>query len=285
MRAVSFRSEKLIKICRQITGAALFDYMILVFIVINAIVIGIETSPRMANEFGIFFALFHKFVLGVFMLEAFLKIMAEAPRFDRYFRQGWNIFDFSIILLSLLPISGRFAMAARLVRVLRVMRIISVLPELRLIVATLLRTLPSMGYIVMLLGVLFYIYGIMGHYLFRETDPMRWGNFGASLLTLFGVVTLETWVDAMSSLLPTHPFAWIFFVSFIIVGTFMFVNLFVAVVINNLVEAKNEKLSEADLPVTNKELLKELRDTKNALIRLENRLNGNNAIIFEESHR
>ncbi len=269
---VLFHSAKLNKICRQITGSVLFDISILLLIIINAVVIGIETSPRIVESFGHYFEWFHHFILIVFILEAFLKIIAEAPRIDRYFRQAWNLFDFSIIVLSLIPASGQFAMTARLVRVLRVVRIISVLPELRLIIATLLRTLPSMSYIVILLGVLFYIYGIMGYYLFRETDPARWGTFGSSLLTLFGVVTLETWVDAMSAVLPAHPFAWIFFVSFIIVGTFMFINLFVAVVINNLVEAKKERLSEMDLPVTKKELLKELRDAKEALVRLENRL-------------
>jgi voltage-gated sodium channel len=263
---------KLNKICRRITEAVFFEILILSLIIINAIVVGVETSPGIVEKFGHYFEWFHRFILIVFILEAFLKIMAELPRIDRYFRQVWNLFDFSIIILSFFPASGQFAMAARLVRVLRIVRIFSVVPELRLIIATLLRTLPSMSYIVILLGVLFYIYGIMGYYLFRETDLARWGTFGSSLLTLFGIVTLETWVDVMSAVLPAHPFAWIFFVSFIIVGTFMFINLFVAVVINNFVEAKKERLSEMDLPVTKQELLKELRDTKDALVRLENRL-------------
>lgn len=260
-----------IKNCQKIVHSQLFENAIIGIIIVNAIVIGLETSKQLVADYGAWFILFHKVILGIFIVEALLKITAEAPRIDRYFRQGWNIFDFSIIILSFLP-SGQFAMTARLVRVLRVARLITVIPELRLIIFTLLRSLPSMFHIVILLGVLFYIYGVTGYYFFHTTDPENWGNLGASLLTLFGVVTLETWVDVMSVLLPTHPFAWIYFVSFIVMGTFMFVNLFVAVVINNLAEAKEEKLKELESVPSKDELIKELEDTKNALMRLERKL-------------
>jgi len=258
----------------------LFDYLILSLIIINAIVIGLETSAGLTREYGIIFEWIHRFIFTAFIAEAFLKITAEAPRFSRYFRQGWNVFDFTIILLSLLPMGDRFAMIARLVRVLRVARIVSILPELRLIISTLLRSLPSMIHIVMLLGVLFYIYGVTGHHFFHGTDPAHWGNLGTSLLTLFSIVTLENWVNIMSVVLPVHPFSWIYFVSFIVIGTFMFVNLFVAVVINNLSEAKKEKLEEMELPGTKQDLLKDLRDTKEALLRLEAKLDNKKTDIM-----
>lgn len=260
-----------VQFCKKTVSSPLFDQAILAIVVINGIVIGLETSPTLHDRFGSLFLLLNNVILYIFVAEAMIKIAAEAPRCDRYFRQGWNIFDFTIIVVSFLP-TGQFATLARLVRVLRITRIISAVPELRLIIATLLRSLPGMAHIVALLAVLFYIYGVTGYYLFHKIDPAHWGNLGACMLTLFGIVTLETWVDKMSAVLPAMPYAWIYFVSFIVVGTFTFINLFVAVVINNLADAKQEKLDELKSPVSKEELLKELRATKEALARLETKL-------------
>lgn len=263
--------SKLIQLSKNIVKNPLFEKIVLTIVVINGIVIGFETSQTLYDRYTSVFHLFNHIILGIFILEAIIKILAEAPHFGRYFRHGWNVFDFTIIVLSFLP-TGQFATLARLVRVLRITRLISAVPELRLIIATLLRSLPGMGHIVMLLAVLFYIYGVTGYHLFHKVDPHNWSNLGAALLTLFGVVTLETWVDKMSAVLPAMPFAWIYFVSFIVVGTFTFINLFVAVVINNLSEAKAEKLQEIIDPISKEELLKELQATKEALVRLEARL-------------
>lgn len=262
------------KVCRLITEAPWFDRAILSLIAVNAIVIGLETSPAIESRFNHYIELFHGLVLGIFVLEAVLKIAAQAPRIDRYFRDGWNVFDFLVVVLSFVPFTDKYALVVRLVRVLRVVRVMTVLPELRLIIATLLRTLPSMGHIVVLLGLFLYIYAVMGFYLFSQIDPVHWGNLGASLLTLFGIMTLETWVDVMKGVLPVVPFAWIFFVSFIVVGTFMFMNLFVAVIINNLVESKNEKVPEEDL--SKEALTREMREVKSLLLRLEKRLADKN---------
>ncbi len=264
--------KNIVNFCKKIVTAPAFDKLIISIIIVNAIVIGLETSPRLIEQFGHLFELFNAAVLVVFVVEAALKITAEAPRIDRYFRRGWNVFDFTIVVLSLLPAVGQFATAARLVRILRVARLISMVPELRVIIWALMRSLPSMLHIVMLLGVLFYIYGVIGFYLFHVADPVHWGNLGSALLTLFGIVTLEAWVDVMRLVLPVYPFAWLYFISFIVVGTFMFVNLFVAVVINNLSDAKKEALEDLNVPVTKDELLKELRETKEALLRLEQKL-------------
>ena len=270
---MSILLENKVELCRKIVKSPVFDRAIIGVILLNAVVIGLETSPAMTGSFGTVFEIFNTFVLMIFIVEAVLKITAEAPRVDRYFRQGWNIFDFTIIVVALLPTVGQFATAARLVRILRVARLFSMVPELRLIIGALLRSLPSMVHIVMLLGVLFYIYGVAGYYLFHKADPAHWGNLGISLLTLFGIVTLETWVEVMRAVLPVYPYAWVYFISFIVVGTFMFINLFVAVVINNLTDAKKEALEELREPATKNELLRELRDTKEALLRLEEKLN------------
>ena len=171
-------------------------------------------------------------------------MIAVAPKVQRYFQNGWNLFDFSIIVFSLLPATGQFAMIARLARLLRVMRLISTVPKLRLIVSTLIRSLPSMGHVILLMSVIFYIYAVSGYHLFHEHDPEHWRNLGISLLTLFRVVTLEDWTDVMYTAMEWHPMAWMYFVSFVVVGTFVVVNLFIAVVLNNLEEAKHEQLEE-----------------------------------------
>ncbi len=163
-------------------------------------------------------------------------------------------------------------MIARLARLLRVLRLVSTIPELRLIVSTLVRSIPSMIHVMTLMSVIFYIYAITGYQLFHEHDPTHWRSLGISLLTLFRVVTLEDWTDVMYTAMDFHPLSWMYFVSFVVLGTFVVINLFIAVVINNLDEAKAERLAELQGPVTQKEILTDLRDTQKALKRLEERL-------------
>lgn len=129
-----------------------------------------------------------------------------------------------------------------------------------------------MANIVLLMGIIFYIYAILGYHLFHQHDPEHWRNVGIALLSLFRVVTLEDWTDIMYRAMELHPATWIYFVSFVIVGTFVVVNLFIAVVLNNLDNAKREQLDELSNPVSRSELLRELNGTRQALIRLEQRL-------------
>jgi len=163
-------------------------------------------------------------------------------------------------------------MIARLARLLRVARLISTIPELRLIVSTLIRSIPSMGHVLLLMSIIFYIYAVAGYHIFHEHDPTHWRNLGISLLTLFRVVTLEDWTDVMYKAMELHPLAWMYFVSFVVVGTFVVINLFIAVVINNLEEAKHEKLEELQAPTTREEILHELKQTQEALARLQHKL-------------
>ncbi len=256
----------------QIVSALWFERVIIAFILVNGVILGMETSPYLVAEYGTLMHFGNHLILGIFVLEAVLKMIAVAPHVDRYFRDGWNVFDFSVIVFSLIPATGEFAMIARLARLLRVVRLVSTIPELRLIVSTLVRSIPSMMHVMTLMGVIFYIYAITGYQLFHEHDPTHWRSLGISLLTLFRVVTLEDWTDVMYAAMEFHYLSWIYFVSFVILGTFVVVNLFIAVVINNLDEAKAERLTELQGPVTQKEILKDLRETQKALKRLEERL-------------
>lgn len=259
---------------KRVVDGRWFEPAMIGLILFNGVLIGLETSKEFVASYGDWLHLGNDIILAVFIAEAALKLTAVAPRFSRYFGDGWNLFDFSIIVLSLLPATEEFALVARLVRVLRVLRLVSAVPQLRLIVATLVRSIPSMGHVLTLMSIVFYIYAVTGYHLFEEHDPEHWGTLGTSLLTLFGIVTLEGWVQVMETALEAQPWAWIYFVSFVLLGTFVMLNLFIAVVINNLDASKEAELEALRNPVTHDEVLRELERTRNALADLQRRLEG-----------
>lgn len=254
---------------KPIIASLAFEYFIVALILFNAVILGLETVPAIVDKYGELLFLANDIILLIFTVEAIIKITAVAPKFKLYFGNGWNLFDFSIVVVSLLPGTGEFAMIARLARLLRVARLISTIPELRLIVNTLIRSIPSMGHVMLLMGVIFYIYGIAGYHFFHEHDPTHWRTLGISLLSLFRIVTLEDWTDIMYIAMEMNPWSWIYFISFVVIGTFVVVNLFIAVVLNNLEEAKQERLDELNAPATKKEIIRELRQTQEALQRLQ----------------
>ena len=219
-----------------------FEYVIVALILCSGVLLGLDTVETIVERYGTWLELGQQAVLAAFIVEAALKLFAVSPRFGRYFRDPWNVFDFTIIVLSLIPAIGVWALVARKVRLLRVLRLVSAIPELRLLVTTLVRSIPGMLHIVALMGALSYIYAIIGYQLFHEHDPTHWHNLGISLLSLFRVVTLEDWTDIMYTAMELHPLAWTYFVSFVVLGAFIIFNLFTALVINNLDEAKRERL-------------------------------------------
>jgi voltage-gated sodium channel len=257
---------------RRLVEAPSFEAWMVGLILVNAVIIGMETSRELTAGYGRWLELINDLILAVFVVEAALKITAVAPRISRYFGDGWNLFDFSVVVASLIPATGEFALVARLVRVLRVLRLVSTVPQLRLIVATLVRSIPSMGHVLLLLAIIFYIYAIIGFQLFHEDDAEHWGTLGASLLTLFQIVTLEGWVEVMNKALENAPWAWIYFVSFVLLGTFIVLNLFIAIVINNLEASKAAEMEELRQPTTHEEVLRELERTREALTSLQRRL-------------
>ena len=177
-----------------------------------------------------------------------------------------------MIVFALVPATGQLALVARLARLLRVLRLVSVNKDLRLIVTALVRSIPSVGHVMMLMGVIVYIYAIIGYHLFSEHDPENWRNLGISILTLFNIITLEGWTVVMLTAMDLNPLAWIYFVSFVVMGTFVVINLFIAIIINNLDDAKLERLRDLEEPVSREELLREIRTTRDALQRLEKRI-------------
>ncbi len=261
-------------LARSITGQRWFEYAIISFILLSALVLGLGTVPVLAARYGAWLEGAHHTVLAIFILEAVLKIIAVAPRIGRYFTDGWNLFDFSIILLSLIPATGELALIARLARLMRVLRLISTIPKLRLIVDTLLRSIPGLGHVMLLMSIIFYVYAIVGYHLFHQHDPEHWGNLPLAMLTLFRVVTLEDWTDVMYTALEFYSWAWIYFISFIFMGTFVIINLFIAVVLNNLDETKAEQAEALAARATRDDLLAEFAAIQLALARLRKRMEG-----------
>ena len=259
---------------QRIVASPWFNHGITGVILLNAAVIGLDTSDAAASRFGEGLGAANQVFLGIFVIEALIKMAAHYPRIERYFRDGWNVFDFAIIVVSLLPSTGELATLARLARLLRVLRLVSALPELRLIVTTLIRSIPSMFNVMALLSIIFYVYAVAGYHLFHEVDPTHWRNLGIALLSLFRIVTLEDWTDIMYAAMEAHWWAWAYFVSFVVMGTFVVVNLFIAVVLNNLDEAKQERLAELRSEPSYKEIVAELERTRTTLTRLEQRLGG-----------
>lgn len=266
--------DRIRHLAQRITGARAFEYAIIVLILTSGALLGLGTSPDIVDRYGDALVLGNQLILGVFIVESALKMTALAPLPQRYFRDGWNVFDFAIIVFALIPATGSLAMIARLGRLLRVLRLISAIKELRLIVGALVRSIPSVANIMMLMSIIVYIYAIIGYHLFHEVDPTHWRTLGISLLSLFRIITLEDWTDIMYAAMEHHGLAWLYFLSFVVGGTFVVANLFIAVVINNLDKAKVDQLQSLQEPVSQEELLRELRSTQETLRRLEDRLVG-----------
>ena len=180
-----------------------------------------------------------------------------------------NVFDFLIVAASMLPEVGAFTTVARLARLMRITRLISVHPELRLIVSVMVRSITSMGHVVLLVCLLLYVYGILGYHLFGLHDPQHWGTLWRSLMTLFQMLTLEGCVEIQAASLQAVPWAWLYYTSYVIIAVFVVINLFIAVVLNNLEAAKTEHQAQADARNPEHSLLTRIDAMKQMLDELE----------------
>ena len=226
--------------CRELVQHPYFSRFILGVILLNALVIGAETYHDFYQSYFHYLSLLDEICLTIFLIEIGLKIVAVGG-LRNLFKDRWDAFDFCIVVLAVAPYGMTEAGLARIFRLLRVIRAVTYLGQLRLLVFTLLRTLPSLGNIIILMSLLFYFYATIGATIFGKAMPEEFGNLGNAALTLFGVVTLEGWVDLMEKASQAQPFAWVYFVSFILFGTFIIINLFVAVVVSNLEQSFREQ--------------------------------------------
>jgi voltage-gated sodium channel len=215
------------------------ERVIMSLIVINAVILGLETSKTMMASYGWLLEILDHIILAVFVVEIAARVTVHRLAF---FRDPWSVFDFIVIGIALVPATETFSVL-RSLRVLRVLRLITGVPTLRRVVAGLLAALPGMGSIVFLIGLIYYVFAIMATKLFGGDNPNLFGTLGDSLFTLFTVMTLEGWTnDVARPVMQNHPYAWVFFVVYIVITTFMVLNLFIGVVVN----AMQEEASKAD---------------------------------------
>jgi len=185
-------------------------------------------------------------VLAIFIVEIALKMAVHGRQPWHYFRDGWNVFDFTIVALCCLPMNAQFAAVLRLARALRLLRLVTALPRLQLLVGALLKSLGAMGYVGLLLALMFYIYGVAGVHLFREADAGHFGSLKAALLSLFQVITLDNWSEIYRASRSGAPVATpLYFISFILLGTMIMLNLFIGIVMNSMSEMHTE-IAERD---------------------------------------
>jgi len=203
------------------------------------------------------------FITFVFLTEILIRMIAEKSLID-FFKSSWNVFDFVIVAISLIPIESLDSiLLARLVRVFRLLRLVSFIPQFRILIESFITAIPRVGYILLFMFVEFYIFAAIGSILFSEVSPMHWGNVGLAMLTLFQTATLEGWPDLMYQSLEVQSFSWIFFVVFIILNSLVFMNMIIGVIIDVIVKA-----NENDSP----ENIKLLNEINNRLEKIESNL-------------
>lgn len=203
--------------------------ILLALILVNAVILGLETSSDIMAAVGPFLIALDKAILAVFVAELSIRLFVH--RFA-FFKDGWNVFDFIVVGIALVPASGPFAVL-RALRVLRVLRVLTFVPSMRKIVGALIKSLNGMLSIAMVLGLVYYVAAVMVTKLFGEAFPEWFGSLGASLYTLFQVMTLESWSMGIARpVMEAFPYAWAFFIPFILIATFTMLNLFIAVIVN-----------------------------------------------------
>jgi len=231
---------------RRIIHAPHFQRFIIATIILAGVLAGIETDAAMIAAHGPLLRTLDAIILGIFIIEAALKLTAHMPRPLDYFRDGWNVFDFLVIVLCLLPMDSQFAVVLRLGRTLRLLRLVSALPKLQLLVGALIKSFSSMGYVGLLLGIMFYIYAITGVHLFGNHDKEHFGSLGLAFLTLFQTITLDDWKFLFASAKGSSPVvAAAYFVSFILLGTMIMLNLFIGIIMNSMSEMHTELEEQA----------------------------------------
>lgn len=209
----------------------LFEFTVISIIIFSALVTGARTYNIDSTMTDVV-AWLDMFITVFFLVEIVIRLAAE-PRFFDFFKKGWNVFDFIIVTISLIPIEGNdTVLLARLLRIFRVLRLISVIPELRILISALIKALPRMGYIVLLMFIIFYIYAAIGSILFETINPVLWGDISIAMLTLFRIATFEDWTDVMYETMTEYPLSWIFYLSFIFLTAFIFLNMMIGVILD-----------------------------------------------------
>lgn len=228
---------------KRLLESSLFQNGIILLIVINSLLIGLETSDYWMLHYGYFIDQVDLIILGVFVVEIILKLVVYHYRF---FKNAWNVFDLMIILISVVPAASSFTVF-RAFRILRTLRLVKNVPKLRFIIESLLKAIPSIGWIVALLLMIFYVFAVLGTNLYGEQFPVWFGSLGKSMFTLFQIMTLESWSSGIARpVMSEVPIAALYFIVFILVATYTTLNVFIAIVVNTMNEMHHQEIMEED---------------------------------------
>ena len=224
----------------EFVESRLFTAFVTAVIIVNAVTLGLETSPAMTGSIGPLLHLTDTVALWIFTAELALKLRVYGARF---FRDGWNVFDLIIVTVAWIPAAGPLSVL-RALRIMRVLRLVSVIPSMRNVVGALFNALPGMGSIVAVLLLVFYIAAVMATNLFGNAFPGWFGSIGTSMFSLFQIMTLESWsMGIVRPVMEVYPHAWMFFVPFIVITSFTVLNLFIALIVNSM-QLLNSETSE-----------------------------------------
>ena len=222
--------------------ASLVQRSLIALILLNALVLGLETSQTLMAQWGDWLQMADQAILAVFVIEIALRLLVHRLA---YFKDAWNVFDFVVVAIALVPASGPLAVL-RALRVLRVLRLITLVPSMKRVVGGLLSALPGLGSVSMIIGIIFYVAAVIATQLFALQFPALFGDLGRTAFTLFQVMTLEGWaMEVVRPVMAVYPWAWVFFFTFILCSTFTLLNLFIAVIVN----AINQESSVATPPL------------------------------------
>lgn len=230
---------------QHIRDNKVFELFVISVIILSSLLIGVRTYDL--PDAAITFLWVMDYGVTVFFLIEILIRMAAEDRLKDFFKKGWNIFDFTIVVVSLIPLDdSEYALIARMLRLFRVMRLISFIPELRVLVSALITALPRMGYVALLMFIIFYLYAVIGNLMFASINPNLWGDLGISLLTLFRVATFEDWTDVMYETMAVYSLSWIYYLTFIFFSAFVFLNMMIGIVVEVLDEEHKKMLAEEE---------------------------------------
>ena len=218
----------------------LFEFSVIGVIILSSLLIGIKTY-NIDPDYLLILEILDVGVTLFFLSEISLRFISSTNK-KRFFHNAWNVFDTLIVVVSLIPVDqSEYALLARLVRIFRVLRLVSAIPELRILVGALLKALPSMGYVLLLMFILFYMYAAVGSFIFEAINPVLWGDIAISMLTLFRVVTFEDWTDVMYETMAVYSWSWLYYLSFIFFNAFVFLNMMIGIVIDKMQQEHNEE--------------------------------------------
>ncbi|MDQ5916986.1 MAG: ion transporter, partial [Pseudomonadota bacterium] len=238
------------------------QHLLIALILINAAVLGLETSPSIMAAWGSWLVAADRAILAIFVVEIILRLLAHRLA---YFRDPWNVFDFLVVAIALVPASGPLAVL-RALRVLRVLRLITLVPSMKRVVSGLLSALPGLGSVAAIIGLIFYVAAVIATKLFAAEFPEWFGSLGASAFTLFQVMTLESWaMGIVRPVMEVYPAAWIFFLVFILASTFTLLNLFIAVIVNAIQSEGSAEVHDAASDDTQR-LRAEMNELRAALL-------------------